>query len=222
MAQSKNYKGNKNNKGQQSGNNDNRPPRDKQRPPSGDNKDGAKKEDRPKGKPSKPSANNDLVWFSVVMLIIAGSFLFNKFYLAPKRTGVYNPNYKSPPFRKEGNLNFIDAQSKRSIIEIDLEIANTVGEQNRGLMNRRFLPANGGMLYSYKESAPRTFSMQNIFLSLDVLFINRDQEITRLVEDRPPLSAASIPSGGKVQYVLLVQGGFCKAFNIRVGDHIEF
>ena len=221
MAQNKNYKGKSNNKGQ-SRKNDNRPPRDQQRPPGNDGRDGANKEDRSKGKPSKPSGNNDLLWFSVVMVIIAGSFLFNKFYLAPKRTGVYNPNYKGPPFRKEGNLSFIDAQTKHSIIEIDLEIANTVGKQNRGLMNRRFLPANGGMLYVYKESELRTFTMQNIFLSLDVLFINMDQEVTRIVADRLPLSAASIPSGGKVQYMLLVQGGFCKAFNIRVGDHVVF
>lgn len=221
MAQNKNYKGNRNNKGQ-SKNSDNRPPRDQQRPPKDAGRDGAKKEDRSKGKPSKPSANKDLLWFSLVMAIVAGSFLFNRFYLAPKRTGVYNPNYKSPVFRKEGELTFIDAQAKHSVIDIDVEIANTIGEQKRGLMNRRFLPANGGMLYIYKESAPRTFTMQNIFLSLDVLFINMDQEITRIVEDRPPLSAASIPSGGKVQYVLLVQGGFCKAFNIRVGDHVEF
>lgn len=221
MAQNKNYKGNKNNKGQ-SKNNDKRPPRDQQRPPNNNGPDGAKKEDRSKGKPSKPSSSNDLLWFSVVMALVAGSFLFNRFYLAPKRTGVYNPNYKSPPFRKEGSLTFIDAQAKHSIIEIDVEIADRIGEQNRGLMNRRFLPANGGMLYSYKEAAPKTFTMQNIFLSLDVIFINTDQEITRIVEDRAPLSAASIPSGGKVQYMLLVQGGFCKAFNIRVGDHIEF
>ncbi len=221
MAQNKNYKGNRNNKGQ-SKNNDNRPPKDQQRPPNNDGRDGAKKEDRSKGKPSKPSSSNDLLWFSVVMALVAGSFLFNRFYLAPKRPGVYNPNYKSPPFRKEGNLTFTDAQSKQSIIEIDLEIANTVGEQNRGLMNRRFLPANGGMLYVYKEPAPKTFSMQNIFLSLDILFIDTDHHITRIVEELPPLSAASIPSGGKVQYMLLVQGGFCKAFNIRVGDHIEY
>ncbi len=223
MAQNKNYKGNKgnrNNKGP-SRNNDSRPPRDQQRPPN-NGKDGANRDDRAKEKPSKPSSSNDLLWFSVVMVLVAGSFLFNRFYLAPKRPGVYNPNYKSPPFRKEGNLTFIDAQAKHRIIEIDIEIADGLGEQTRGLMNRRFLPANGGMLYVYKESALRTFSMQNIFLSLDILFINTDQEITRIAEDRPPLSPASIPSGGKVQYMLLVQGGFCKAFNIRVGDHIEF
>jgi len=224
MAQNKNYKGNRNNKGQ-SRNNDKRPPKDQQRPPNPKGQDGSKKEDRSKekpSKPSKPSANNDLLWFSVVMVLVAASFLFNKFYLAPKRVGIHNPNYKGPPFRKEGSLNFIDAQAKHSIIEIDIEIANTIGKQNRGLRNRRFLPANGGMLYTYKESGPRTFSMENVFLNLDVLFINTDQEITRIVENRPPLSVASIPSGGKVQYMLLVQGGFCKAFNIRVGDHIEY
>ena len=68
MAQNKNYKGNRNN--------DKRPPKDQQRPPKGQQRppndkghDGSKKEDRSKGKPSKPSSSNDLLWFSVVMIL---------------------------------------------------------------------------------------------------------------------------------------------------------
>jgi len=153
---------------------------------------------------------------------VAGGFLFNKYYLAPRRPGIYNANYVSPPFKKEGQLSFLDAQSSKNIIRIDLEIADRPAELNFGLKNRRFLPANGGMLFYYKEEMPRTFTMESVFLSLDILFIDGNREIIRIRKDAQPLTKQSIPSGGKAQFVLQVQAGFCDAFNIRVGDYVDF
>ena len=218
MAQRKNSGGNNRNN-----NRGNRPPRDNQsRGPREENGSKDNKENAGKKATSAPSSTNDLLWFTLVLFVIAGAFLANRFYFAPKRPGIYNPNYKSPPFRKEGQLTFIDAQSKNSIVTIDIEIAKTPARQEMGLKNRRFLPANGGMLFTYLKPEPRTETMENIFLSLDVLFIDTELEVVRMVEQAAPLSAASMPSGSKVPYVLKVQGGFCEAFGIRVGDHVSF
>jgi len=237
MAQSKNYKGNNrggNNRGgnyrggnnrdgnSNRGDNRNRDNRDR------DNRSPPKQEGQaPSNKPassgkSAPDTSNDLLWFVLVLFLMAGGFIFNKYYLAPRRPGIYNANYVSPPFKKEGQLSFLDAQSNKNIIRIDLEIANRPAELNFGLKNRRFLPANGGMLFSYKEEMPRTFTMESVYLSLDILFINGNREIIRIRKNAQPLSRESIPSGGKAQFVLEVQAGFCDAFNIRVGDYVEF
>jgi len=154
--------------------------------------------------------------------LVAGGFLFNKYYLGPRKPGIYNSKYVSPPFRKQGKLSFLDAQAGKNIIDIDIEIANTARKQLIGLKNRKFLPANGGFLYVYQEPDFKTFTMESIFLSLDFLFINDGQEIIRISKSASPQTPASIPSGGKVKYVLQVQGGFCEAFNIRVGDHVDW
>ena len=241
MANNKNYKGNNrggnnrqgNNRGgnQKGGNNrggnnnrgdnrdrnrDSRPPQQQQEPQGK-----APSKSAPSGK-AKSDSSNDLLWFGLLLFLIAGGFLFNKFYLAPRRPGIYNANYVSPPFKKDGQLSFLDAQSNKNIIRIAIEIADRPAELNAGLKNRRFLPANGGMLFAYKEEMPRTFTMESVFLSLDILFIDGNREIIRILKDAKPLVKESIPSGGKAQFALQVQAGFCDAFNIRVGDRVKF
>jgi len=237
MAQSKNYKGNNrggnnrggnnrggnykggNNRGGSNNRGDNRN-RDNRPPPKQESQAPSSKPAAPSK--SAPDTSNDLLWFMLVLFLMAGGFLFNKFYLAPRRPGIYNSNYVSPPFKKEGQLSFLDAQSGKNIIRIDIEIADRPVALNLGLKNRRFLPATGGLLFSYKEEMPRTFTMESVYLSLDILFIDGNREIIRIRKNAKPLSKESIPSGGKAQFVLQVQAGFCEAFNIRVGDYVTF
>ena len=233
MAQNKNYKkgsgGNKsrnyNRDGNRSNNRNNRDNYNK----GGNSQHNAPKGDQapPKQQKSKsskkaPGSTNDLLWFVVVMILVAGGFLFNKYYLGPRRPGIYNSNYISPSFKQEGRLSFIDAQAGKNIVDLDIEVAKTPAERKIGLKNRKFLPANGGFLYVFGEEAIRTFTMEGVLLSLDILFIDSKHEIIRISRNTTPRSLASIPSGGKVQYVLQVQGGFCGSFNIRVGDYVEF
>ncbi len=212
-----NYRQSNNRPNNNRSNNQNRPPRDQQQQGQASEQQAAQPQSAPAA-----SSGNDLLWFFLVVSLVTGGFLFNKFYLGPKRPGIYNSNYVSPPFRKEGNLSFLDAQEGKNIIDIEIEIANTVREKNRGLKNRKFLPANGGFLYVYQDATLRTFTMESVYLTLDMLFINSDQEIIRISKNAQPQSPVSIPSGGKAQYVLQVQGGFCDAFNIRMGDRVEF
>jgi len=238
MAQNKNYKkgsgGNKSRNYNRDGNKSNN--KNNQRDGNRSNRDNYNKggngqQNAPKGdqapsksKPPKksPSSDNDLLWFVLVMILVAGGFLFNKYYLGPRRPGIYNSNYVSPSFKKEGRLSFIDAQAGKNIIDLDIEVAKTPAKRNVGLKNRKFLPANGGFLYVFGEEDIRTFTMEGVLLSLDILFIDSKHEIIRISRNTTPRSPASIPSGGKVQYVLQVQGGFCGFFNIRVGDYVEF
>lgn len=238
MAQNRNYKGKKPyNKGGSSGNRsggnknyqgnrdyrDNRNQSRNQRPPQKEGQQQDRQEQKTAATPkAAPDSGNDLLWFALVLLLVAGGFLFNKFYLAPRRPGIYNSNYKSPPLRKEGKLTFLEAQANEKIIDIDIQIADTPNEKNVGLANRTFLPANGGFLYAYQEEQLRTLTMERTYLSLDILFIDARREVVRITKKTQPLSPASIPSGGKVRYVLLVQAGFCDAFNIRIGDHVDF
>ena len=220
-----NYKGGGGNRNYNKGGGNNRkfqkrPPSNQDMPPREDQQASSSQQTDAAPKVN-PSSSKDLLWFFLIMILVAGGFLYNKFYLGPRRPGIYNSNYVSPPFRKEGTLSFLDAQAGKNIIDIDIEIANTATEKNRGLKNRKFLPANAGYLYVYDEETPKTFTMESTYLTLDFLFISANQEIMRISKNRQPLSSASIPSGGKVLYVLQVQGGFCDAFNIRVGDFVS-
>jgi len=199
--------------------NDNRNNRNDNR--QGQQQDAQKEHNAPKKQTqSKTESSNDLVIFIVFLIGLAAFFLVNKFYLAPQKNSLYAATNQK--FMKEGKLTFLDAQSEKVIIGIDIEIAQSSYEIEQGLMHRRSLPANGGMLFIFDNEHYRTFWMKNTYLSLDILFLNADKEIIRIRKKADPLSEISIPSGGKAMYVVEVLAGFTDAYNIRVGDHIEF
>ncbi len=171
---------------------------------------------------SKAESSNDLLWFTIFLVSLAGYFLAQKFYFPPKeKTSIYGLT-ANLPFVKEGKLAFIDTQSDGHIADIDIEVAKTDYEITQGLMHRKYLPANGGMLFVFNEEAPRTFWMKDTYLALDILFINANKEIIRIRKNAAPFSELSIPSGGKAQYVVEVLAGFTESYQIHVGDRIEF
>ena len=126
------------------------------------------------------------------------------------------------------HFNIVDF--RKSIIEIvgsgknhkfEVELALSNRQQSMGLMFRRFLPENAGMLFVYNRSAVITMWMKNTFLSLDIIFIRSDGRIHRIVERTIPLSEKRIFSGMPVVAVLELNGGTTKRLGIRVGDRVR-
>jgi len=68
-------------------------------------------------------------------------------------------NAQDISFTKEGELSFVSQATAQQIARIDIEIADTPQEQARGLMYRRSLPADAGMLFIFDSSQPRVFWM---------------------------------------------------------------
>lgn len=169
----------------------------------------------------KPKPNNDLLIFIVFLVGLAGFFLARKFYFPQKKIGIYGAvtNIK---FMKEGKLTFRDAQSDEMIIGIEIEVAKSNYEIEKGLMHRKSLPVNAGMLFDFGDESYRTFWMKNTYLGLDIIFLNKEKEIIRICKNATPLSEVSIPSGGKAQYVVEVLAGFTDAYQIHLGDRIDF
>ena len=180
----------------------------------------SKKDNAPKTQ-AKTESSNDLLIFIVFLIALATFFLARKFYFVPKQNALYSTS-ANLKFMKEGKLTFLDAQSEENMISIDIEVAKSAYEIERGLMHRRSLPANGGMLFIFDREDYRTFWMKNTYLSLDILFLNKDKEIIRISKETTPLSELSIPSGGKAMYVVEVLAGFTDAYQIHIGDHIDF
>ncbi len=180
----------------------------------------SKKENAPKAQ-SKTESSNDLLIFIVFLIALATFFLARKFYFTPQQNSLYTAS-ANLKFMKEGTLTFLDAQTEEKIMSIDIEVAQSAYEIERGLMHRRSLPANGGMLFIFDRADYRTFWMKNTYLSLDIIYLNEEKEIIRISKETTPLSERSIPSGGKAMYVVEVLAGFTDAYQIHIGDHIDF
>jgi uncharacterized protein len=101
-----------------------------------------------------------------------------------------------------------------------VEVMRSESEREKGLMFRRYLPADRGMLFDFKVEQPVMMWMKNTFLPLDMIFITRNGVVKTVVENAEPLSERIIPSGGNVFAVLEVNAGTAAKIGVKAGDRV--
>jgi uncharacterized membrane protein (UPF0127 family) len=99
-----------------------------------------------------------------------------------------------------------------------VEVARTPGQHSQGLMFRRRLAADAGMLFVYRRVEPIAMWMQNTFIPLDMLFIGADRRIAHIVERTVPLSTETIESIKPASSVLELNAGTVSRLGIKPGD----
>ncbi|MCB5177520.1 MULTISPECIES: DUF192 domain-containing protein [Microvirga] len=102
-----------------------------------------------------------------------------------------------------------------------VEVARTEADRAQGLMFRRSMPADQGMLFDFGRVEPVSMWMQNTYLPLDMLFVRPDGSIARIAANTEPLSTRTIPSGEPVLAVLELNAGTAARLGIKAGDRIE-
>jgi uncharacterized membrane protein (UPF0127 family) len=105
-------------------------------------------------------------------------------------------------------------------LEFEVELAATAEQRRQGLMFRDSLEDDHGMLFDFGRTGPVTMWMRNTYIPLDMLFIDADGQIRRIVENTQPLSDAVIGSGGPVRAVLELRGGVSDELGIQPGDRV--
>lgn len=108
-----------------------------------------------------------------------------------------------------------------------VEVARSSAEQERGLMFRTNIPADGGMIftpYPADGTGPReaSFWMKNTPSALDLIFIRTDGTIAHIAENAVPYDETPIMSGEPVGAVLEVKGGRAAALGIAEGDKVTW
>ncbi|WP_201864526.1 DUF192 domain-containing protein [Microvirga soli] len=102
-----------------------------------------------------------------------------------------------------------------------VEVARNDADRAQGLMYRRTMPADQGMLFDFGRVEAVSMWMQNTYLSLDMLFIRPDGTIARIAANTEPLSTRTIPSGEPVLAVLELNAGMTAKLGIKPGDRVE-
>jgi uncharacterized membrane protein (UPF0127 family) len=100
-----------------------------------------------------------------------------------------------------------------------VEKAGTPVEQERGLMFRRSLGANQGMIFPYGPPQQVSFWMKNTLIPLDMIFVRPDYTIARIATAKP-LDESPVPSGEPVIMVIEIPGGRAAELGIRAGDSV--
>lgn len=139
------------------------------------------------------------------------------FFLFLVSTGVFAKENNSESAIKFSQKNLI-IQNKK----ISVEIADTSEKQEHGLMYRKKLKTNSGMLFIFQDEAPRSFWMKNTFIPLDIGFFDKNKTLIDIQTMQPVKSVmdSDIPSyasAGPAQYALEVTEGWFEKNKIKKG-----
>jgi uncharacterized protein len=115
----------------------------------------------------------------------------------------------------------LDIETASGKQHFNVEVAKTPEQMTQGLMYRRSMPADAGMLFEYDHPQPVAFWMKNTLIPLDMLFIGADGTVLDIHERAVPLSLDSIASNGPVLGVLELNGGTASRLGIKRGDRVD-
>jgi uncharacterized membrane protein (UPF0127 family) len=116
----------------------------------------------------------------------------------------------------------VTLKTKKAKVTLKVEVAKSAKQLERGLMYRKSLPENTGMIFLFPESTELTFWMKNTYVPLDMLFINEKGIITRVVENTKPLSTRYINSIGTAISVIELSAGSASRLDIAIGDRVIY
>lgn len=101
-----------------------------------------------------------------------------------------------------------------------VELAATPDQLTQGLMYRRTMPADAGMLFDFGVDKPVSMWMRNTLIPLDMLFIAADGRVVGIKQRAVPGSLDIISSPEPVRSVLEVNGGTVQRLDLAVGDRV--
>jgi uncharacterized membrane protein (UPF0127 family) len=103
-----------------------------------------------------------------------------------------------------------------------VEVAASAFEQARGLMYRRAMGADEGMVFPMSPARAASFWMRNTVIPLDLIFIGVDGRISNIAANAIPYDESPLRSVGLVKAVLELNGGRAAALGIAPGDKVDW
>ena len=102
-----------------------------------------------------------------------------------------------------------------------VELAVTSKARQQGLMHRRELPRNVGMLFIFPSLGPQSFWMKDTLIPLDILFLEANGRVVHVHHDAQPRSLMPIAPKVTALAVLEINGGLSRELGIKPGDFVH-
>lgn len=116
-------------------------------------------------------------------------------------------------------LTIVTAEGAR---KFTVELALTPQQMEQGLMFRRHLAADAGMLFDFRTATVATMWMKNTLIPLDMLFVDEHGHIVNIHERAIPQSLDLIVAAAPVRVVIELNGGTAARLGIKPGDEVLF
>lgn len=126
-------------------------------------------------------------------------------------------------YKKEVPSDKIPIEIKGATVMV--ELADTKAEQTKGLMFRKSLDENEGMLFVFDSERRHSFWMKNTLIPLDMIWLNSKKEVVHIEHSAPPCKESPCPTYSSDQhalYVLELKGGWAIKHNLNLGDTVSF
>ena len=128
---------------------------------------------------------------------------------------------QNPPVDKRAQTGLqqipLTIRSGTTLHHFKVEVAATPDQQERGLMFRRTLDPDHGMIFPYNPPQEVAFWMKNTWIPLDIIFIRSDGTIVRITHAHA-MDLTPLPSGEPISAVLEIAGGRAAQLGIKEGD----
>lgn len=155
----------------------------------------------------------------LLFLLVVSSF---EIFSSCKENAKKSIETTAPSFTKEATLTFVAAKGD-TLAVFDIEIAKSSYERQTGLMYRKAMEKNQGMLFIYTDERPRYgFYMKNTYIPLDLIYIDAKNRIVDFNVNAEPLNETPLPSEAPAKYVLEVNAGTVKNLGLELGDSVVF
>jgi hypothetical protein len=124
-------------------------------------------------------------------------------------------------FQNEGTLAFYRPTGD-TLKTIAIEIADSATERQRGLMRRRSLGYDRGMLFIFDAVDESSMWMKNTPLPLDIVFVAPDSQVVNIVRRTTPFSEEQIKPAAPKKFVVEVRAGFADRFGLTDSTRVRW
>jgi len=109
-------------------------------------------------------------------------------------------------------------------VKIRAEIADTLIKRTKGLMFKKILPENEGMLFIFDNEGYHSFWMMNMSFPIDIIWINKEKKVVDISKNTQPckLSCSTYKPKEKAIYVLEVKANFTEKHGVKIGSSLKF
>ncbi len=125
------------------------------------------------------------------------------------------------PARADAQFEKLAFVTRSGVHEFKVEVMRTPAEFAKGLMFRRYMPADRGMLFDFGRNDEISMWMKNTYIPLDMIFVGKDGKVFSIATDTEPLSERTISSGGPVTGVVELNAGAAARMGLAVGDEVR-
>ena len=153
----------------------------------------------------------------IILIILVIGTLIGLFILNSNQSNVQSDQSK---------LQALTDSSKVSVkinnSTLKLEVARSEQKREEGLMNIKKMQDNSGMIFIFEDEQIRTFWMKNTYISIDIIFLDKDLKIVKIFENTKPLQTSEIYSSDyPSQFVIEANSGWVEKHNLKVSDKLE-